>query len=330
MASDMTPAPVSMRTIVLEGFRLEPQLATHADEMFVVLSDPAIYEFENQPPASLEALRHRYALLESRGSPDGSEQWFNWVLRLDDGRAAGYLQATLYAGARADIAYELASAHWGRGLAARAVQAMIDELATHHGVRHLSAMLKRANHRSLRLLQRLGFVASSPAEHCRRDIVDDERLLERACDAGALCVRECLPDDLTDALALWRVSPGVGLSDADEPTALRRFLARNPGFSAVATRGTLLVGTLLCGHDGRRGLIHHLAVVEAERRRGIARALVERASSALQRAGIGKCHLMVYADNAAALAFWHKVGARRRSELALCSLTPNGDVDRSC
>jgi ribosomal-protein-alanine N-acetyltransferase len=310
-----------MRAIVRAAFRLEPQLATHADEMFAVLSDPAIYEFENQPPASLEALRHRFTLLESRGSPDGSEQWFNWVLRLDDGRAAGYLQATLYAGARADIAYELASAFWGRGLAARAVQVMIDELAMHHDVRYLSAMLKRANHRSLRLLRRLGFVDASPAEHRRRDIAPDERLLERACGAGALCVRECLPDDLPAALALWRVSPGVGLSDADEPAALQRFLARNPGLSAVATRGTTLVGTVLCGHDGRRGLIHHLVVAEAERRRGIARALVERASSALHRAAIGKCHLMAFADNAAAHAFWHQVGARRRDELTLWSIT---------
>jgi len=310
-----------MRTLVREGFRLEPQMATHADEMFAVLSDPAIYEFENEPPASLEALRHRYTLLESRGSADGSEQWFNWVLRqADDGRAAGYLQATLYAGARADIAYELASAFWGRGLAVRAVQAMIDELATHHGVRQMSAMLKRANHRSLRLLRRLGFVDASAAEHTRRDIADDERLLECACDADALCVRECLPDDLPAALALWRVSPGVGLSDADEPVALQRFLARNPGLSGVATRGSTLVGTLLCGHDGRRGLIHHLVVAEAERRHGIARALVERARSALHRAGIAKCHLLAFGDNAPAQAFWRRVGARRRDELALWSL----------
>ena len=321
MASDVTSAPVSMRAIVRDGFRLEPQLATHADGMFVVLCDPAIYEFGVNPPASLEALRHRYTLLESRGSPDGSEQWFNWVLRLDDGRAAGYLQAAFYAGARADIAYELASAHWGRGLAARAVQAMLDELATHHGVHHLSAMLKRANHRSLRLLRRLGFLSSSPAEHRRRDIADDERLLERPCDADALCVRECLPDDLAAALALWRLSPrrrperrrragGAAAFSRAQPRPQRRGHARHQ-----------LVGTVLCGHDGRRGLIHHLVVAEAERRRGIARAMVERASTALHRAGIGKCHLMVHADNAAALAFWRKIGARRRDELALWSIT---------
>lgn len=314
------PARPAMRTIRREALVLEPQVAAHADEMFAVLGDPAIYEFENEPPRSVEWLRDRYARLESRCSLDGTEQWFNWVLRGADGRAAGYLQATVYGGSRADIAYELASAHWGRGLAAQATQAMIDELATHHGVQRLSAMLKRANHRSLRLLQRLGFAVSSSAEHRRRDIADDEILLERACDANALCVREFLPDDRADALALWHAAPCVGLSAADEPAALARFLARNPGLSQVATRGTTLIGTVLCGHDGRRGLIYHLVVAEAERRRGLARRLLDRSLAALQRTGVGKCHLMVFGDNAAGQAFWRRVGAQPRSELALYSM----------
>jgi hypothetical protein len=55
-----------MHIIETSGLRLEPQAATHAAEMFVVLSDPAIYEFENEPPASLEWLRARFTKLESR------------------------------------------------------------------------------------------------------------------------------------------------------------------------------------------------------------------------------------------------------------------------
>jgi hypothetical protein len=71
-----------MRVINTGRLTLEPQTAAHANEMFVVLSDPAIYEYENKPPPSLEWLRVRFAKLETRLSADGHEQWLNWVIRL--------------------------------------------------------------------------------------------------------------------------------------------------------------------------------------------------------------------------------------------------------
>jgi hypothetical protein len=63
-----------MRVLETGALTLEPQTAAHAEEMFRVLSDPAIYEYENDPPASLEWLRARFERLESRRSPDGREQ----------------------------------------------------------------------------------------------------------------------------------------------------------------------------------------------------------------------------------------------------------------
>jgi hypothetical protein len=86
-----------MRTLATDRLHLEPQLAAHADEMFVVLSDPAIYEFENQPPPPAGWLRARYARLESRRSADGRDQWLNWVLRLHTGELIGYVQASIFA-----------------------------------------------------------------------------------------------------------------------------------------------------------------------------------------------------------------------------------------
>ena len=91
---------------------LEPQLAVHAAQMFEVLSDPAIYEFENTPPVSAASLAERFARLESRVSPDRTEQWLNWVIRLPTGALAGYVQATIAADGTAHIAYELGSAFW--------------------------------------------------------------------------------------------------------------------------------------------------------------------------------------------------------------------------
>jgi RimJ/RimL family protein N-acetyltransferase len=168
---------IAMRVVEATGLRLEPQVEAHAAEMFRVLSDPAIYEYENAPPESQEWLRARFARLESRQSGDGSELWLNWVVRLPDGDLAGYVQATVRPG-EAAIAYELASAFWGRGLGQQAVRAMIAELAQGYEVRNLCAVLKRTNLRSRRMLDRLGFVLASPESHASR-VEADEWLMER-------------------------------------------------------------------------------------------------------------------------------------------------------
>jgi len=110
-----------MRIVLTPRLCLEPQIAAHAVEMFAVLSDPAIYEFENAPPASVEWLRQRFSRLETRRSPDGSEHWLNWVVRLPSSGLVGYVQATVSAGANAAIAYELSSRYWGMGLGREAV-----------------------------------------------------------------------------------------------------------------------------------------------------------------------------------------------------------------
>ena len=119
-----------MNVIEAPAFTLEPQTVAHADEMFEVLGDPAIYEYENEPPQSLEWLRERFAKLETRLSADGTEHWLNWVIRLPTGELAGYVQATVRPGGRAEIAYVLSSRYWGCGLARRAVEAMISERRT--------------------------------------------------------------------------------------------------------------------------------------------------------------------------------------------------------
>lgn len=129
--------------------------------------------------------------------------------------------------------------------------------------------------------------------------------------------------DHEDTHALWSRTPGVGLSTADNREQVIGFLQRNPGMSFVATTGGKVVGTVLCGHDGRRGLIHHLVVDAEHRRRGVASRLVNRALGALRAALIEKCHLMVFKYNPHGLAFWSRIGATRRQELALFSLGTN-------
>jgi RimJ/RimL family protein N-acetyltransferase len=168
-----------MHVIETASLTLEPQVVAHAEEMFAVLSDPAIYEYENEPPPSVEWLRARFAKLESRRSTDGQEQWLNWVIRLPTSELIGFVQATVRSKGRAAIAYELSSAYWGRGLARQAVQAMIGELVERYEVRSLSAVFKRENHRSMRLLERLGFSLASSEEHVKCQVEQGGLLMQR-------------------------------------------------------------------------------------------------------------------------------------------------------
>jgi ribosomal-protein-alanine N-acetyltransferase len=169
-----------MRVVTQRGFTLEPQFASHARAMFELLSDPALYEFENEPPASLTALRHRFRRLESRSSPDRSQQWLNWVIRLHSGDVAGYVQATVHADGHAALAYVLGSKFWGKGTATRAVHAMIEELRAKHGVGECIAIIKTRNTRSSRLLQRLGFTADDAATRAVSLEADESLFVLRA------------------------------------------------------------------------------------------------------------------------------------------------------
>jgi GNAT superfamily N-acetyltransferase len=87
---------------------------------------------------------------------------------------------------------------------------------------------------------------------------------------------------------------------------------------AVVDEG-LLVGTLLCGHDGRRGFLQHMAVAEPYRRLGLGRQLVERTFTALSEIGIHKCHVFVMRENPFAGLFWERLGWERRDDIQIYS-----------
>ena len=69
--------------------------------------------------------------------------------------------------------------------------------------------------------------------------------------------------DYASVIALWRDCDGVSLRDADAPEGIEKYLQRNPALSFVALDGTDIVGTIMAGHDGKRGYIQHLAVANA-------------------------------------------------------------------
>lgn len=126
-------------------------------------------------------------------------------------------------------------------------------------------------------------------------------------------------NDYGEAIALWKSTEGMGLSAADGPVRIATYLARNPGTSFVARIDDELIGTVLAGHDGRRGYLHHLAVRPEWRGQGIGRTLVRHCLAALRVQGIDKCHLFVIKDNLAGLDFWRKNGWVERVDLVVMS-----------
>ena len=135
----------------------------------------------------------------------------------------------------------------------------------------------------------------------------------------SVIIRAMTIADYPAAHALWSACEGIGLSDADARPAVEGFLARNPGLSFVAVEGEELVGTALCGHDGRRGYLYHLAVRPDRRREGLGRRLADHCLDGLRAAGIGKCHLFVFRSNRAAAAFWERIGWAERQDLMILS-----------
>lgn len=132
-------------------------------------------------------------------------------------------------------------------------------------------------------------------------------------------IREMVIGDYDRTIKLWQNTKGIGLSNADTNTNLNQFLKRNPGLSFVCEHGEEIIGTILCGHDGRRGYLYHLAVVEEFRHQGIGNKLVAQALDKLHSENIDKCHLFLYNDNELAMLFYRKTGWKKRDNLLIYS-----------
>jgi ribosomal protein S18 acetylase RimI-like enzyme len=122
-------------------------------------------------------------------------------------------------------------------------------------------------------------------------------------------LREMTIHDYDDVWRLWKLSEGLSLEEeSDTREAIAIYLRRNRGLCFVACVGDEIVGTVLCGHDGRRGILRHLAVKKEFRRRGIARALINESLSALAKEGIRKCNTFVMDANTEGRLFWEHMG----------------------
>jgi len=149
--------PEKPTAIATARLRLEPLTVAHAPAMFEILRDPALYRYlDYGPPPNVEHVQRVYGQLEARTSPDGSEQWLNWIVIGESGAPIGVVQATINQQRSAEIAYVFARESWGRGYATEAVEAMMQHLIDAYAVEEFTATVDEANERSVQLLARLG------------------------------------------------------------------------------------------------------------------------------------------------------------------------------
>lgn len=129
-------------------------------------------------------------------------------------------------------------------------------------------------------------------------------------------IRVMTIEDYDEVYRLWEKIRGFGLRSVDDSReGIRRFLNRNPSSSVVAVEDGKIVGSILCGHDGRRGCFYHVCVDEQYRRRGIGKDMVVMAMEALKKEEINKVCLIAFTRNDIGNAFWNTIGWTKRQDL---------------
>jgi len=168
-----------------------------------------------------------------------------------------------------------------------------------------------------------------------RGTAEEHADLQDVSDAP-VAIRPVTIEDYDDIFALWNSTEQSrrALNPVDDSReGIERYLKRNPTTCFLAAvyddageRKT--VGVILTGHDGRRGIIHHMCVHPDYRRKGIARMLVQKAEEALRGEGITKVFGLVFKNNEAGNAFWEEQGYSLRTNLNYRNKSLNENVPR--
>ena len=137
-------------------------------------------------------------------------------------------------------------------------------------------------------------------------------------------IRIMTMDDYEEVYKLWKKIHGFGIRSIDDSReGIERFIKRNPATSIVAEMEGKIVGSILCGHDGRRGCFYHVCVDENYRRRGIGKTMVVHAMEELKKEKINKVSLIAFTKNDVGNAFWNQIGWTKREDLNYYDFTLN-------
>lgn len=120
------------------------------------------------------------------------------------------------------------------------------------------------------------------------------------------------PQDYADVMNIWsHAGNGIHLRRSDEPEEIEKKLLRDPDLFLVAEYEGKLIGAVLGGFDGRRGMMYHLAVATEHRKHGIGAALMQALEARLKAKGCIRYYLLVTTDNDAAIQFYESHGWER-------------------
>ena len=106
----------------------------------------------------------------------------------------------------------------------------------------------------------------------------------------------------------WSELPSNAIGIGDDKASILNYLDRNKNCSYAALIDNQLVGSILSGHDGRRGLLNHLFVHVDFRKQGIGKKLVQLSITELKKQGIKRCIIFIHKTNVVAQEFWKKIG----------------------
>ena len=139
-----------------------------------------------------------------------------------------------------------------------------------------------------------------------------------------MMIRAMVIEDYEEVRSLWMTIKGFGIRSVDDSReGVEAFLKRNPGMSVVAIEGGKVAGSILCGHDGRRGCLYHVCVAEDYRMRGIGKDMVVFCMEALKAEQINKVSLIAFTVNDVGNAFWKRIGWTKREDLNYYDFTLN-------
>ena len=129
-------------------------------------------------------------------------------------------------------------------------------------------------------------------------------------------IRLMTMNDYEQVFALWERISGFALRSVDDSRqGIERFLRRNPNTSVVAELDGRIVGSILCGHDGREASFYHVCVAKEYRKHGIGRRMVRESLQALADEHVSKVSLVAFSSNEVGNVFWESIGWTPRSDL---------------